>query len=355
MFSGSTLVTCLLVLLNVSATNAGTAFTRKSPAVFAISRGGGLFGGKDSENDESSVATEATKDGAMPTYPAMSKDEVEAWLDHVPVFAVTDGKGQGVVLRPDNDTSVFYFFMSPTMANATLNQLKESSEGATDLKVSAFSLGRVWFNILQSGDDKEVVLMPPGSDKETPAGNVEYRLVPDTRDLLGARMLLTMSPEDSEKLKQEGKMTAELAQEAIKKAMKDSPKFNTTYNEIPVFLISQMRMQKAAAEGEEAPTTMMPMYFSLQNMVTTWQQFMAQAPADVQSVEPSINLMSLHDMIDLMQKDCPIDFRTVILMPPAPAVEGGGAAGAAVSPAVVGTPTVQNPMNSMGGSTLGDL
>merc|ERR1712032_1642368 len=145
--------------------------------------------------------------------------------------------------------------------------------------------------------------------------------------------------------------TAELAQEAIKKAMTDSPKFNTTYNEIPVFLISQMRMQKAPAEGEEGkePITMMPMYFSLQNLVTTWQQFMAQAPANVQNVEPSINLMSLHDMIDLMQKESPIDFRTVILMPAAPAAEGGAAA--VGSPETVGTPTVHNPMNNMGGST----
>lgn len=89
----------------------------------------------------------------------MNREEVEDWLDHIPVFAVTDAEGQGVVLRPDDDTSVFYFFMSPLMANATLSQLKESSNAeGMDLRVSAFSLGKIWFNILNSDEEKEVLV-----------------------------------------------------------------------------------------------------------------------------------------------------------------------------------------------------
>jgi len=239
--------------------------------------------------------------------------------------------------------------MSPMMANATLTQLKESGANDMDFRVSAFSLGKIWFKMLKS-DSTEVKLMPPGSDGEgaTTTTGVEYRLVPDTRDLLGARMLLTMNPEDSEKFKNGESMTPELAQEAIKKAMTESPKFNTTYNEIPVFLIAQMRMQKKAEEGDDSsePITMMPMYFSLQNMVNTWQQFISQAPADLQSVEPAINLMGLHDLVEMMQTECPIDFRNVVLLPPTPV----GAQGQ--SPADDMEPQVNNPM---GGSTLGDL
>jgi hypothetical protein len=41
----------------------------------------------------------------------MSKEEIEEWLEHIPVFAVTDSNGAGVLLRPENETSVFYFFM----------------------------------------------------------------------------------------------------------------------------------------------------------------------------------------------------------------------------------------------------
>lgn len=160
-------------------------------------------------------------------------------------------------------------------------------------------------------------------------------------------MLLTMDPEDGQKLKEGGAMTAEIAQDAIKKAMTESPKFNTTFNEIPVFLIAQMRMQKQQEEGETEATTLLPMYFSLQDMVSTWQSFMSQAPEDMQSVEPAINLMSLHDLVVMMQKDSEIDFRNVVLVPPTPAgaKSGGGD----------DSTEVADPMAAMGGSKLGDL
>jgi hypothetical protein len=86
----------------------------------------------------------------------MSRGEVEQWLEHIPVFAVTDSNGAGVVLKPDEQHSVFYFFMSPMMANATLNQLKGQNSDM-DLRVSAFSLGKIWFNILHS-ENKEVMV-----------------------------------------------------------------------------------------------------------------------------------------------------------------------------------------------------
>ena len=83
-----------------------------------------------------------------------------------------------------------------------------------------------------SGDDVEGMMTK----------GVQYRLVPDTRDLMGARMLLTMDPADGEKLKAGGDFNAEDAQKAIQKAMTDSPKFKETYNEIPVFMIQVCRL-----------------------------------------------------------------------------------------------------------------
>jgi hypothetical protein len=90
-------------------------------------------------------------------YPAMSEEEVEEWLAHIPVFAVTDSNGAGVVLKPDGEQSVFYFFMSPMMANATLNTLKANNEDM-DLKISAFSLGKIWYKILNADKDTEVTV-----------------------------------------------------------------------------------------------------------------------------------------------------------------------------------------------------
>ena len=191
-------------------------------------------------------------------------------------------------------------------------------------------------------------LKNPGAEEGTKTKGVEYRLVPDTRDLLGARMLLTMTPEDGEKMKEDG-MTPELAQAALKKAIETSPKFNSTYNEIPVFTIAQMRMQKKPEEGDEGePVTLLPMYFSLQNMVGTWQQFMSSAPPDVQGVEPAINLMSLHELVALMQKESEVDWRNVVLVPGTPVAGNEG-------PAAQMAPTPADGMSSMGGATLGDI
>jgi hypothetical protein len=96
-------------------------------------------------------------DGTKTMYPAMSQKEIEDWMEHIPVFAVTDSKGAGVVLKPDDDTSVFYFFLNPLNANSTLTQLK-SVNPEMDLKVSAFSLGKIWFQLLNSDSDKEVMV-----------------------------------------------------------------------------------------------------------------------------------------------------------------------------------------------------
>jgi hypothetical protein len=335
------LVLCLISAFSVSAESVDKSVKVSGSSLFGISRGGGLFGG-GGKKDEAKTA-QITK------YPAMTQEEIEEWLAHIPVFAVTDSNGAGVVLKPDEKTSVFYFFMSPMMANATLTTLQESNKDM-DLKISAFSLGKIWFKILNAGDETEVQLRAPGSgedDKVETTKGVQYRLVPDTRDLMGARMLLTMDPADGEKLKAGGSLTPEDAQAAIKKAMTESPKFKETYNEIPVFMIAQMRMQRQSQDGEKEPVQLLPMYFSLQNMVGTWQQFMSQDP-NAQGVEPAINLMDLHELVSKMQEESEIDFRNVLLIPPVP-MGAGAADGAEV------TPSADDAMASMGGDTLGDL
>ena len=162
-------------------------------------------------------------------------------------------------------------------------------------------------------------------------------------------MLLTMSPEDGEKLKAGETMTPEMAKKAVEKAMTESPKFKGTFNEIPIFTIAQMRMQKQPEKGDKGDAvTLLPMYFSLQNMVGTWQQFMSKAAPEMQGVEPAINLLSLHDLVDMMQKESEIDFRSVVLVPPVPESAPG-------QPATEGAPTAAAGVSPMGGATLGDI
>jgi len=334
----------IILILSSVASSVSIRRYNTLPARFFGIRGGGLFG-KGGAEDEI-----PTPEKQM--YPAMSNEEVEEWLTHIPVFAVTDSNGAGVVLKPDNQTSVFYFFMSSAMANATLQQLKGSNENL-DLRVSPFSLGKIWFNVLRS-DKKEVKLQVPGNEDSSAitSESVEYRLVPDTRDLLGARMLLTMDGTEGEALKNGEPLSQEVAQKAIKKAMTSSPKFNTTYDEIPIFLIQQMRIQKQAEESEGEAQMLVPMYFSLQNMVQVWQQFTAQSE-ETKGMEPAINLMDLFELVGKMQEESEIDFRNVLLVPTVP-TERGDIAGAAM-------PAPQQPTGAgdeqfkMPGATLGDI
>jgi len=347
--------------------SSSSSLSSSSPTLFGVSRGGGLFG-----KDENAATTATTTNGVDQNkkYPAMNQDEVEEWLAHIPVFAVTDSSGNGIVLKPDDGTSVFYFFMSAQMANATLTQLKDTNADL-DLRVSAFSLGKVWFKVLKSnGDEQKSVKIKEVTEADDSnsivTNEIEYRLVPDTRDLLGARMLLTMDPADGEALKSGGELTPEMAQTAIKKAMSESPKFNSTYNEIPIFMIQQMRMQKQLSPEEDSDENnnnnnepVLPMYFNLQNMVTLWQQFTSQSP-EAKGVEPAINLMDLSEMVDKMQEDSEIDFRNIVLVPPTPmgtkAVDGTSANGEAVAP--ISSSNNNNndePFKMPGDTTLGDL
>jgi len=342
----SILSTSLLICFSLftASTNAKPALFSSQSGVFGVARGGGLFGDKKEKSETDVAASPDTK-----MYPPLTTEEIEEWLSHIPVYAVTDSNGAGVVLKPDNDTSVFYFFISPQMANATLQQLQSVNDGL-DLRVSAFSLGKIWFRILTAdNNDAQVQLKDPAApDAPSSTTGVEYRLVPDTRDLLGARMLLTMDPADGEKIKAGETFTPEMANNAIEKAMTSAPKFNSTYNEIPVFMIQQMRMQKTPSpeEKEVEPITLLPMYFNLQNMVNIWQQFTAQN-GEAKDVEPAISLMDLFELVQRMSEESEIDFRSVVLVPPVPMGAGAAPAAATTDESGLSMPG--------GGATLGDV
>lgn len=77
-------------------------------------------------------------------YPPLTRKEIETWMSHIPIYAVTDSEGKGQVLNLGNKL-VFYFFMSPAMAEAQLEQL-----GREDLTVSGLFLGKVWFDLLDA-------------------------------------------------------------------------------------------------------------------------------------------------------------------------------------------------------------
>merc|ERR1711862_224667 len=170
-----------LGILSISNAKPALVSSLSSNSIFGVARGGGLFGDKkgksETTTDTTTATTTTTSDKKL--YPPLTTEEIEEWLSHIPVYAVTDSNGAGVVLKPDNETSVFYFFISPQMANATLQQLNGVNEGL-NLRVSAFSLGKIWFRILTADKtDIEVQLKDPATadSPTTTTTGVEYRLV----------------------------------------------------------------------------------------------------------------------------------------------------------------------------------
>ena len=277
-------------------------------------------------------------------------------LDDIPIFAITSPEGQGVVLKsPDQGTSVFYFYLSGAAANATMVQIKKGNP-ELELKLTAYSLGQVYFKILKSGgaDGSEG---GPAAATVTTLGegnvtaSVDYRLVPEARDLMGAKMLLTMDPEDSAAVKKEGGMTEEIAKNAIARAA-NSTKFQKEYDSVPLFMIQQMRIRTPERDGE-ASKTMLPVYLSLADMVQTWKRF-SEADPTAEKTEPQIQLMELDELVANMRKGGGVDFRSIMLVPGegrggAVGIEGGESGGG-------GGPTPGAGGGAGGGGqTLGDL
>ena len=73
------------------------------------------------------------------------------------------------------------------------------------------------------------------------------QLVPDTRALICARTCLALTPEVCLVLLGDGaSMTTEMIQAAIQKLMET--KFSATFNEIPLFMMSRLRVLEASLQ-----------------------------------------------------------------------------------------------------------
>ena len=195
--------------------------------------------------------------------PALSRAEVEKLLDVVPVYAVTEPEKGGIVLvnEKDNDNEIAYFFFSPDTANSVFSPLKNKNENAA-WDVTQFSLGLVWFELFKNQQK-----------------GIEYRLVPDSRELASARKVLGQDDEEA-------------------------TIFSSAYNEIPVFVDQSLRLQ-----GDDGGKKL-PMYFSLQDLLESCQQ------AGDENYQPTVNVADFCSMVEQMQLDSEDDFRNILMIPP---------------------------------------
>lgn len=296
-----------------------------SRALFGVPRGGAFFGfGRKSSRDGSSDGDGGNGDGDGSTpkrFPGLSEEEIEDKLN-IPIFGLTDEQGNGVVLSDSEKNSVFHFFFSKHMADAALMSVCNANKDAPPLRVSAFHLGKCWFKLINKPGSKEYKLKKYGGDDvESPGGevvrDVVFRLVPNAKDLMGARILTGLKPGDVEQLKDAVEepnppRALSIIQHAAQSA---SASFMSPYDQIPVFAIAQMRVRRRDDEGNSIGEHMIPFHFSTKTMSDTWKHFVNEQP-QFQDSEATLQLTELHTMIEMMQSESDFDFRNIVFIYP---------------------------------------
>ncbi|EED91245.1 hypothetical protein THAPSDRAFT_269135 [Thalassiosira pseudonana CCMP1335] len=301
-------------ILSTLSTQSSSTCTTATAAIFGI-RGGGLFGfGKRSNKN----GTGGDDDDDKPKrFPALTREEVEEKLN-IPVFGITDQNGNGVILS-DNQSgnNIFHFFFSKHMADAALRAVSAANMDAPELKVSAFHLGKCWFKLINCSGSKMFKLQKYGEGNgEEHTKPIHFRLVPNMKDLMGARVLTGFKEGDVKKLKEAVETpNAPQALSIIQKASTDATSFNSPFDQIPVFAIAQMRVRKKDEEGNPSGEPMLPMHLSTKTMSDTWNQFIEHSP-QFTDAEATLQLVELHRLIDMMQKDSDFDFRNVVFVIP---------------------------------------
>lgn len=189
--------------------------------------------------------------------------------------------------------------------------------------VSAFHLGKCWFKLIKHSGNQKFQLQKYGKDVVDPNDGsqvskpVTFRLVPNMKDLMGARILTGLKPGDVEKIKDAmEEPNPPKAQSIIQDAANsESSSFNHPFNEIPVFAIAQMRVRKKDESGLPVGDNMMPFHLSTKTMSDTWNAFVETSP-QFSDAEATLQLVELHKMIEMMQTESDFDFRSIVFMTP---------------------------------------
>jgi hypothetical protein len=297
-----------------------------SRSLFGV-RGGAFFGfGRSSKSrghGDGGGGGGGDGDGTPRRFPALSQDEIEEKLN-IPIFGLTDAQGNGVILSDSDKNNVFHFFFSRHMADAALRSVCDANRGAPPLKVSAFHLGKCWFRLINNTGSPEYKLRKygGGGDDITNSGDeitraVTFRLVPNAKDLMGARILTGLKPGDVEQLRDAvEEPNPPKALSIIQCAANNgSASFSSPFDQIPVFTIAQMRVRKKDDQGNSVGDNMMPFHFSTKTMSDTWNEFVHQSP-QFQDAEATLQLIELHTMIKMMQSESDFDFRNVVFIYP---------------------------------------
>jgi hypothetical protein len=212
--------------------------------------------------------------------PPLEIDEIEDILNQVPVYAITSLTNDSILLIEEDDKNVANFFISKEFADTV------ASGHDDNLRVDTYSLGKVYFQLFDPEErkkDQNITIIT------TNKKNVDYRLVPDTREIDQAQTILS-----------------EMA------GVKDA--FIAEYNEVPLFMDQHLRLATGKEESGDYKE-IFPIYFGWNDLVTTCQEYVRAFADAGEEYEAAISVSELQQLVAQMKEPSPVDFRNVQFIP----------------------------------------
>ena len=275
------------------------------------------------------------------TYPPLSPEEIGQSLRDVPIYYIDRRDGGGILVAGGRDGGggahdgqrrqrasqrACYFFLEKDAALANLEQVVKGDDVEQDqtrskLHVSTANLGQLYEKFWSSRRNHD----------ET--GDVEFRLIPNNKELLRARFLLTVTPSDTRRQLSEAEGRRLLA-----KVNAHPKRFKESYNDIPLFVSSNTRLKMARMprtrassrwprllvprfrRGKESDTLALPVYFTLEDMKRDMERasFGGQRPErESGSDTGTCIILNLEELLTQMgNKSRGFDYRDVVFIPP---------------------------------------
>mmetsp|Transcript_3266 Transcript_3266/g.9396 ORF Transcript_3266/g.9396 Transcript_3266/m.9396 type:complete len:406 (+) Transcript_3266:41-1258(+) len=294
-------------------------------------------------------AAASDDDASTVTYPPLSPEEIRQSLRDVPVYYIDRRDDGGILVaggggggayddgwrRQQAHQKACYFFLEKDAALANLEQVvkggksDDSDDGSgqgqkgQELQVSTARLGQLYEKFWSSRNHDET------------ADEVEFRLVPINKELLRARFLLTVTPSDIRRQLSEAEGRRLLA-----KVNAHPKRFKNSYDDIPLFVSSNMRLKMSRIRRTRAASSRwprllvprfrrgkasdnnlaLPVYFTVEDMKRDMERAPGvggQRPSRESGSDAGTIIINLGELLTQMGNESRgFDYRDVVFVPP---------------------------------------
>lgn len=310
----------------------------------SLPRGGGDSTSSNSIRQflEEQTATNGA-DASSVTYPPLSKEEIGESLQDVPIFYIERKDGGGILVAGGNNNDgggrrgrkqleqkACYFFLEKEAALANLDQVMRGGDDDGGqgqnfrLQVSTTRLGQMYEKFWHSSNSRDEI------------DEVQFRLVAINEELLRARFLLTVTPNDLQK-----QLSEEEGRRLLAKVNAQPKRFKGSFDDVPLFLLPQLRLKRSRRSqrrkrsfsrwprllvprirqsmGSENECLAVPLYFTFEDMKKDLERAMGGT-----SETGTCIIMNLGELLKQMGKESRgFDYRDVVFVPPGKKVAGG--------------------------------